>query len=127
MLQRHSILRPRFRKYFVLSALATAALLVGNSGWAGEGTDDRATRLIKVIPVPPSKTNNTAGGLYSYDIAWVDQASQKYYLADRSHNVVQVVEAKTGSLLPPLSATPPFAGTSPPAFATTNAGPNGVV
>jgi len=63
MLQKHSILRARLRKYLVPTTLAAAALLlVGNATWAddngqrnngnGQGNkgneagDDRAVRLI---------------------------------------------------------------------------------
>src|SRR5439155_359406 len=36
---------------------------------------------------------------YSFDISWVDQATQTYYLADRSNNVIDVVDAKTGAFV----------------------------
>src|SRR6266478_1775081 len=132
MVKEDSFLKAVLGKYLRSSALAAAALLlVGNAAWAGEGKDDRAAKLIKVIPVPPiPANNNTAGALYSFDISWVDQATQTYYLADRSNKAVQVVDAKTGTLLTPLQATPPFRGflpCSPPAGANDCAGPNGVV
>ena len=127
---------PNLRKSFPSSALAAATalalLLVGNAAWAGngpggnEGVDDRgAVRLLKTIPVPVrAGVNNTAGGLYSFDIGWVDQATQTYYLADRSNRAVDIVNAKTKTFLGQLAASPPFAGASPPA---TSPGPNGVV
>jgi len=110
--------------------LATAALLlVGNTGFAAdnksnEAGDDRAVRLLKTIPVPVSKDNNTAGGLYSFDISWVDQATETYYLGDRSNKRVDIVDAKTGKFLTQINASPSFAG-----FTGNNntSGPNGVV
>jgi len=116
MLQKHSILRARLRKYLVPTTLAAAALLlVGNATWAddngqrnngnGQGNkgneagDDRAVRLIDVIPVPKTNANATNGKLYSFDISWVDQTRQLYFLADRSNNVVDVVDAKTDTFL----------------------------
>src|SRR5207237_6037601 len=63
----------------------------------------------------------------SFDISWVDQETQTYYLADRSNAVIDVVDAKTGA----------FAGQIPGGFAgvavvggvvtTAQSGPNGVV
>jgi len=121
------------RKYFRPATLATAAfLLIGSAAWAdsfnqgrtsNEAGDDRGTRLIKTIPVPN-------GPMYSYDISWVDQARQLYFLADRSNKAVDVVDAKTDKFLTqiqPNNGHGPFAGISPPAFSTATAGPNGVV
>jgi hypothetical protein len=146
MLQKHSILRTLLGKYFVLSALATAALLlVGNATWAdddgkgkgnkgNEAGDDRAVRLLFTIPVPVSPTNPNK--LYSFDISWVDQTTQTYYLADRSNNVVDVVDAKNGTFVRQITASPPFKGfVSTAACTALNggkaggncSGPNGVV
>src|SRR5215472_6041099 len=115
MLRQHSILRALLAKYCGLAVLATAALvLVGNATWADDGKgkgngngnkgneagDDRAVRLVKVIPipgrVPPNVTN---GKLYSFDISWVDQKNQLYFLADRSNAAVDVVDAKTDTFM----------------------------
>lgn len=126
----HSTLRAFLRKYCGPTILAAAGLLlVSNATWAddnkgNEAGDDRAVRLLKVVPVPVSADNNTAGGLYSFDIAWVDQKTETYYLADRSNKRVDIVDAKTGTFLGAINATPSFAGVSPPA---TSPGPNGVV
>src|SRR5207244_2903985 len=78
----------------------------------------------EIIPVPASESNNTAGALYSFDISWVDQSTQTYYLADRSNAVVDVADAKTDRFVKQISASPPFKG-----FTGSNAtsGPNGVV
>jgi len=114
-----------------LAAVALALLPVGHAVGAGngpggnEGVDDRgALRLLTTIPVPVSVVNNTAGALYSFDIGWVDQATETYYLADRSNRAVDIVDAKTNAFLGQVDATPSFAGVSPPA---TSPGPNGVV
>jgi hypothetical protein len=135
MLQEHRIGHVILRKYLWLSALsavvALALLLSGNAVWAKErkreGKNDRAVRLLATVPIPPTLDNNTANGLYSFDISWVDQATETYYLADRSNRAVDIVDAKTNTFLGQLTATPPFRGVSPPAFAAGTAGPNGVV
>ena len=94
-----------------------------NPGW-GEGNGDRGLRLIDLAPIPVSKANNTAGGMYSFDISFVDQSTDTYYLADRSNAAVDVVDAKTGKFVKRIAATPAFKG-----FTGSNAtsGPNGVV
>ena len=110
---------------------AAALLLVGNATRADDGNgnkgneagDDRAVRLLQVVPVPVSNDNNTAGGLYSYDISWVDQKSETYYLADRSNKAVDILDAANPGTVTQLKASPPFAGASPPAGGP---GPNGV-
>jgi hypothetical protein len=121
------------KRYFRFAALvaAVAALLlpVGDTAWGkkegkNEGKADRgAVRLLKTIPIPVTAANNTAGALYSFDISWVDQGTHKYYLADRSNRVVDIVDTNTNTFLGQLAATPAFAGVSPPATAP---GPNGV-
>jgi hypothetical protein len=131
MLQVHSIGHVVLRKSVWLAALAAvvalALLLSGPAVWAKEGKNDRAVRLLATVPIPSTKANNTAGGLYSFDISWVDQASQTYYLADRSNFAIDVVDTTSNLLITQLTGG--FAGftpCSPPAGANDCAGPNGV-
>src|SRR5882762_3856538 len=90
-------------------------------------------KLLKTIPVPVSPANGTAGALYSFDISFVDPATQTYYLADRSNKAVDVVDAKTDTFVTqivPNNGHGPFAGfvpCVPPGGANDCAGPNGVV
>jgi len=62
--------------------------------------------------------------MYSFDISFVDQKTETYYLADRSNAAVDVVDAETGTFTKQIAAVPPFKG-----FSGSNAtsGPNGVV
>jgi hypothetical protein len=62
--------------------------------------------------------------MYVFDISFVDQRTQTYYLADRSNAVVDVVDAKDGTFTKQITANPAFKG-----FTGNNAtsGPNGVV
>jgi len=60
----------------------------GNNGQSNnnsgqEAGADRSLRLLTLVPVPVSTLNSTAGAMYSFDISFVDQATQTYYLADR--------------------------------------------
>jgi len=120
------------RQYGGRASLAAAALLlVANTAFAAgdnqggrgkEAGSDRAVRLLEVIPVPVNPTN-ASGGLYSFDISWVDQHTQTYYLADRSNTGVDIVDAANGTFRTRINATPSFAGFT---GATNTSGPNGV-
>jgi hypothetical protein len=77
---------------YTLALLLVPLLLFGTGSVRAEGP----VRLLTTIPVPVSAANTT-GGLYSFDISFVDQSTQTYYLADRSNAVVDVVDAKTGT------------------------------
>src|SRR5262249_20850244 len=130
MVRRYSITLP-----LVLIVVVPALLL--SSGFAGAGGRNEkqrepAVRLLKTIPIPGTAANTTNGKLYSFDISFVDQETQTYYLADRSNVAVDVVDAKTAALSGQLSVSPPFAGVVTTADCkarggTTCSGPNGVV
>jgi hypothetical protein len=126
MLQENSMLgavRRQFRPFALTAAIVAALSLAGSAAWAqASTTTTSAVRLLSTIPVPVAPTNTT-GGMYGFDISWVDQSIQMYFLGDRSNAAVDVVNAKTGAFLTQLTASPPFAG------ATGNnatSGPNGV-
>jgi hypothetical protein len=74
MLQAHKCFSATVKKYLwpvvLAAAIAPALLSVGNAGAASK--NDRAVRLLATIPVPVTTDNTTAGGLYSFDISWVD-------------------------------------------------------
>lgn len=73
--------------------------------------------LIKLPNVPPQK------GAFSYDISWVDPATHRYYLADRTNNAIDVVDTATNKLVAQL-AKGKFAGfTGKP----DTSGPDGVL
>jgi hypothetical protein len=103
--------------------LAAAMLATGASSMEGGGKD-AAVRLLRTVPIPGTKANTTAGKMYVFDISFVDQTTQTYFLADRSNAVVDVVDARTNQLISQISAMPAFKG-----FTGNNAtsGPNGVV
>jgi hypothetical protein len=125
----------RYRRVAGLaSAFALALLLAGPAVWAGDSGDHRGpVKFLTAIPIAPTPENTTAGKLYSYDISWVDQATQTYYLADRSNKVVDVFDEKAGTLtrLAPTAPFAPFAGftpcSDPAAGANDCAGPDGVL
>jgi hypothetical protein len=105
-------------------AFAAVLLAAGNAAWAaGQGRGaEPAVRLLFTIPVPVA-TTNTTGGMYSFDISFVDQTNQTYYLGDRSNAAIDVVNARTGKFVKQITATPAFAGAT---GNNSTSGPNGV-
>jgi hypothetical protein len=83
-----------------------------------------AVRLLTTVPIPGTKANTSSGKMYVFDISFVDQATQTYYLADRSNAVVDVVDAKTSKLIFQVNGQPAFKGFT---GSTATSGPNGVV
>jgi hypothetical protein len=79
--------------------------------------------LVTLAPIPAASNNTTGGGMYSFDISYVDSFTGNYYLADRSNRVVDFVDS-IGRYVTGIPANPAFAG-----FSGNNAtsGPNGVV
>jgi len=120
-------------KYFGFSTLTVAAtlalLLVGTGAWAASPEKKGPVIQMFTIPVPVAPTNTT-DGMYAFDISFVDQTNQTYYLGDRSNAAVDVVNAKTGIFVKQITASPPFAGVVLNAAGTAAnnnlSGPNGV-
>jgi hypothetical protein len=131
MLRDRSTLYAALRKYFRQAALAVAPVLLLAGNAAG---DELAVRFLTAIPVPTTAAaSSTAGALYSFDISWIDQATQLYYLADRSNNVIDVADASNSTFVKQIAANPPFKGFVTPAACAAMvppgsncSGPNGV-
>jgi hypothetical protein len=107
----------------LLAAVSPALLLIATSAVAQRAHREPPVLFQEAVPIPVNGSNTT-GGLYSFDISWVDQATQTYYLADRSNFAIDVVDAKTDTFITQVSATPPFAGFNANGEL---AGPNGVL
>jgi hypothetical protein len=105
-----------------VSLLAAAMLTTDAFSMEPDGKDG-AVRLLTTVPIPGTQANTTGGNMYVFDISFVDQKTQTYYLADRSNAVVDVVDARTNQLISQISAKPAFKG-----FTGNNgtSGPNGV-
>src|SRR4029450_13141918 len=99
MLQEHSIVHTVLRKYFrpsMMAAVVSALLLVGHTAWADGHKIQResAARLLKTVPIPGTDANTTNGKLYSFDISFVDDQTQTYYLAHLSNVACDVAAAQ---------------------------------
>ena len=102
----------------LFAGLLSAALFVGP---ALAGDDEGAVRLLKTIPIP-------GAALHGFDISWVDESTQRYYLADRSNAAVDVIDAKTDTFITQIKGG--FAGVKFNAAGAANndiSGPTGVV
>ncbi len=120
----YTLFRRRRRASALMAAVSPVLLLVATSAGAQAAHKERSVLFQEAVPIPVDAANTT-GGLYSFDISWVDQMTQTYYLADRSNFAIDVVDAKTDTFITQVSATPPFAGASPGGAELS--GPNGVL
>ena len=82
-LQRRALHAPAFT---VLAVLFAVALCAGPARADDDGEDGGAVRLLTTIPIPGT-------ALRGFDISWVDASTQRYYLADRSNQAVDVIDA----------------------------------
>jgi hypothetical protein len=108
-----------------LGAAALAGVFCSATPALADDGGHGALRLVRSIPFPSS-----APALHGFDISWVDAATHRYYLADRSGAAIDVIDTASGTFLTPITVSPPFAGVkfNPATGAANNAisGPNGV-
>jgi hypothetical protein len=109
MMRTRSLALPRF-----VVAFGLTLLLGAGPSRAGDEDNVNDFALRFVIPIP---------GLRSFDISWVDQPSQTYFFADRTHARVQIIDARSDTPMV-VNAAVGFVG-----FRTKNddSGPDGVV
>src|SRR5262249_14984245 len=113
----------------VLLVMTLPIPLLGAGVGRAEG-DHGAVKLLATVPIP-----GDLSPLRAFDISFVDQDTQLYYLADRSNASVDVINAKTNTFVMQIKASPAFRGValkpnpSGPGFVADNdrSGPNGVV
>src|SRR5437588_10523063 len=111
------------RASFACALMGAVSLALSGATLADENEHAApAVKLLKIIPVPPTATNATKQ-MKSFDISWVDADTQLYYLADRSNQAVDVVDARRNVFVRQIQAG--FTGASP--AGNDFSGPNGVV
>ena len=95
-------------------ARVAIAVALAVAGFGGQAASAGTLKRVSTIPVPGQPLDN-------FDISFVDQATNRYYLADRSNNSLDIFDAAAGTF---LGRVPGFVG-----FHGSNdtAGPNGVV
>ena len=102
-----------FTRSLMVVALAAAG---GGAVRADDGRQGGAVRLLTTVPIP------SPNHLVVFDISFIDPATQLYYLADRSDQAIDVVDAKRNVFVKQIRAN--FKG-----YTGNNdtSGPNGVV
>jgi len=105
------------RCWFMFSLMVVALAAAGaGTARADDGRRGGAVRLLTTVPIP------SPNHLVVFDISFIDPGTQLYYLADRSDQAVDVVDAKRNVFVKQIKAN--FKG-----FTGSNdtSGPNGVV
>src|SRR5438270_10614432 len=104
------------RRCWFTRSLMVVALAAAGAARADDGRRGGAVRLLTTVPIP------SPNHLVVFDISFIDPATQLYYLADRSDQAVDVVDAKRNVFVKQIKAN--FKG-----FTGSNdtSGPNGVV
>jgi hypothetical protein len=102
------------RVVLVLVLLGFGLFVSGSPARAGD------YRLVDVVLLPTE-----AEILFSFDISWFDQDSQRYYLADRNNAAIDVVNAQDHAF---VGQIPGFVGLRPsPPFPANTSGANGIL
>src|SRR5258707_14196492 len=104
------------RCWFMFSLMVVALAAAGaGTARADAGRRGGAVRLLTTVPIP------SPNHLVVFDISFIDPGTQLYYLADRSDQAVDVVDAKRNVFVKQIKAN--FKG-----FTGSNdtSGPNGV-
>src|SRR2546423_15404081 len=102
-----------FRRSLMVVALAAAG---AGAVRADDGRRGGAVRLLTTVPIP------SPNHLVVFDISFIDPATQLYYLADRSDQAIDAVDAKGNVFVKQIRAN--FKGFT---GSTDTSGPNGGV
>ena len=113
----------RWRNRVLIIAVAAVLAACGGASTIGKSTNAVSNGegesgnldLRAVIAVPGNP-------LTAYDISWVDQATQRYYLADRSNAGLDIYNARNNTF---IARVPGFVGADP--RGNDFSGPNGVL
>ncbi len=110
----------------LLIVIVPVLLLGAGSGRADERDKERNEGPVKLLSVIGAQTcalTCAHDKIVVFDISWVDPDTQRYYLADRTNNAIDVIDAKNGVYLKQINkgAFKGFTGSND------TSGPNGVV
>src|SRR3989449_10234036 len=112
----------------LLVIIVPVFLLTAGSGGAGDVDSIKNFRLRTTIEIPlADKTVNPLQVFRFFDISWVDEPTERYFIADRSNAGVDIIDAETNTWVHRIGG---FAGQKFPApGAADNApsGPDGVL
>jgi hypothetical protein len=114
-----------FKRYGMLCAVLSAAILAACSG--GSGSPSTNVLFGNNVAVP----GWGAGILASFDLGTVDGARGRYYLTDRTNNAVDVIDTRSNTLIAQVKGTGALAFkglvlASTGAADSAHSGPNGI-
>ena len=100
-----------------LLAAPGLAIAGGGGGGGGGPSADEVFVLKNTVAIPGTP-------LVSFDISWVDPSLDAYFLADRTHTAIDVINTKSKTVIDQFNPAPGFRG-----FTGNNdlSGPNGVL
>ena len=125
-LRRANVVRGLVLTAVLIVGLAPAAVAADDPPGASTFHNIGTVTQPAIAAIAAGKTAGNPTGLFaSFDISWVDNAHDVYYLADRSNNAVDQVDASDGSFVQFLGQGK-FAGVVVGA-PTNRSGPDGVV
>ena len=101
--------------------VVSGVLLAVDYVHAGDLDDANKITVLATIQVTPNLAKNPTNKLTSFDISWVDQRTQRYYLADRSNAGVDIFDARKNTFIDRVTGFIGFTGVN------ASSGPDGVV
>src|SRR2546428_13333135 len=82
----------------LLVSIVPVFLLTAGSGRAGDVDSIKNFRLRATIEIPlADKTVNPLQVFRFFDISWVDEPTERYFIADRSNAGVDIIDAETNT------------------------------
>src|SRR3989442_8191347 len=112
----------------LLVIIVPVFLLTAGSGGAGDVDSIKNFRLHATIENPlDDKTENPLQVFRFFDISWVDEPTERYFIADRSNAGVDIIDAETNTWVHRIGG---FAGqkfTATGAADNAHSGPDGVL
>src|SRR2546425_9449750 len=82
----------------LLVIIVPVFLLTAGSGRAGDVDSIKNFRLRATIEIPlADKTVNPLQVFRFFDISWVDEPTERYFIADRSNAGVDIIDAETNT------------------------------
>src|SRR2546425_12612133 len=82
----------------LLVIIVPVFLLTAGSGGAGDVDSIKNFRLRATIEIPlADKTVNPLQVFRFFDISWVDEPTERYFIADRSNAGVDIIDAETNT------------------------------
>jgi hypothetical protein len=117
------MLRTHFLRLSLLLGTLLPVLLLGAGSGRADERGGGTVKLLDVIPATACPLTCASDKLVVFDIAWVEAATRRFYLADRSNNAIDVIDTRTNVYLKQIQKGlfKGFTGSN------NTSGPNGVV